>query len=159
MVARYYRIFLKALPPESKFQRDLRATQRTRLTRHNKVCGRAKTADGRGVCLLPFYEGRIAGLARLFHMARGGRSHRGLPLISGWHAARQPGIGGKTLLLEWPDGRVSGSLLTVRANRGAHTCTLDMAKMSRKAGALTHVSPEDGSKRCRLTVRIDGTQA
>lgn len=159
MVADYYQAFLKALPPESKFQRDLRATQRTWLRRRNKVCGRAKDADARAACLLQFYEGRISGLARLYHRARGGKPNRGVAFISGWYAARQPGIGGKMLILEWPDERVSGGILTVRTNRGAHTCTLDMEKMSRKGSALTYVSQDDGSKGCTLTIRIVGSQA
>ncbi len=159
MVARYYRTFLTALPPESKFQKDLRATQRTWLKHRNKVCGRAATSDKRYACLYQFYQGRIVGLARLFHNVRGGRPNRGVPFISGWYAARQPGISVQMLLLEWPDEHVSGHILTVRTNWRGHTCTLDMPKMVRAANTLTFVSRDEGSKNCTLSVRVDGTQA
>lgn len=159
LVADYYRMFLKALPPESKYQSDLRATQVTWLKRRDKVCGRAADSDKRYSCVHGFYQGRIAGLARLYHQTRGGKPNRGVPFISGWYAARQPGISGQMLLLEWPDERVSGQLLTVRTNRGSHTCTLEMPKMTRKGKMLTFTSTDEGSKNCSLTVKVDGTQA
>ena len=108
-MADYYRAFLKALPPESKYRRDLRTTQRTCLRRRDKVCGRAPGSGKRYSCLCGIYQGRVAGLARLYHRARGGRPNRGVPFISGWYAARQPGISGQMLLLEWPNMSVDTS--------------------------------------------------
>lgn len=163
-MGRYYAALRAVLPAGSAERKTLRANQIAWLQRRTAAClGRSNGGQDRDAltsCLNEETARRLVALTRLNVELRGGAYARaGRPDLSGRYLSDQAGITGSLLVLEWPDRHVTATVTTVRTNRGAHVCHIDMDRLSQDEITLTYVSPDKETRGCRLSVRVLGGAA